>query len=104
VQQVLYESLPHFCKLCNVLGHNSTAWRKGSSERKKRPQNPQQGSGSPSAYTVAVEKQQLYSQGPPVDTLVDPMTTETATSALRRHASPGRKRTKLATSSTAKQA
>jgi hypothetical protein len=70
----------------------------------KRPQDPQQGSGSPSADTVAVEKQQPYSQGPHVDTHVDPMTNEAATFALRRHSFPGQKQTKLATSSTAKQA
>jgi len=71
---------------------------------RKRPQDLQKGSCSPSADTMAVEKQQLYSQGPPVDTPIDPMSTETTTSALRRHPFPGRKRTKLATSSTAKQA
>ncbi|KAJ6894245.1 hypothetical protein NC652_028118 [Populus alba x Populus x berolinensis] len=40
---------------------------------------------------VAVEKQQPYSQGP----LVDPMTTEVATSETRSHSSPGSKRTIL---------
>ncbi|KAJ6859633.1 hypothetical protein NC652_041808 [Populus alba x Populus x berolinensis] len=37
-QQVLYESLPRFCKLCHVMGHNAIACRKGSmSKHKKRP-------------------------------------------------------------------
>jgi hypothetical protein len=39
-QQVLYESLPRFCKLCNVWGHNATACRKSSSKRKKKASRP----------------------------------------------------------------
>jgi len=52
---------------------------------------------------VAVEKQS-YSQGPLVDTLVNPMSIEAATSEISRHSSPRRKRTKLAESSTFNQA
>lgn len=64
VQQVLYESLPHFCKLCHVLGHTATACRKGSTSKcKKRPQDIHEGSSRPSVDTVVVEKQQPYSQG-----------------------------------------
>jgi len=59
-------------------------------------------SGSPSAETEAVEKQHMYNQGPPIDTPVDPMSTEAATSEFRRHSSPRHKRTKLAASSTPK--
>ncbi|KAL9400736.1 hypothetical protein Peur_004585 [Populus x canadensis] len=60
-----------------------------------QPQDIHEVSGSPSADIVAVEKQQPYSQGPPVDTPVDPMSTEVATSKTRSHSSPGRKRTKF---------
>jgi hypothetical protein len=96
-QQVLYESLPYFCKSCHVLRHTENACRKGTkSKRKTRPKDIHEDSGSPSADTVAVEKQQPYSQGPPVDNHVDPMSTEVATSETRSHSSPGHKRTKFA--------
>nr|TKR86175.1 hypothetical protein D5086_0000240780 [Populus alba] len=60
-------------------------------KRKTRPQDIHEDFGSPFADTVAVEKQQPYSQGPPVD----PMTTEVATSETRSHSTPGSKRTKF---------
>jgi hypothetical protein len=84
-QQVMYESLPRFCKQCLVLGHTVSTCNKGSNSKcKKRPQDIHDGSDSPSAKIVAVEKQP-YSQGPPVDTPVNPMSTEAATSEIRRH-------------------
>ncbi|KAJ6877619.1 hypothetical protein NC651_030395 [Populus alba x Populus x berolinensis] len=96
-QQVLYESLPCFCKSCHILRHTELACRKGTKpKRKTRPQDIHEDFGSPSMDTEAVEKQQPYSQGPPVDTHVDPMTTEVATSETRNHSSPKRKRTKCA--------
>ncbi|KAJ6975268.1 hypothetical protein NC653_031197 [Populus alba x Populus x berolinensis] len=49
-------------------------------------------SSSPSADTMAVKKQQPYSQRPHVD----PITTEVATSKTRSHSSPRRKKTKCA--------
>ncbi|KAL9346314.1 hypothetical protein Peur_061167 [Populus x canadensis] len=103
-QQVLYESLPRFCKSCHVPGHTENACRKGSkSKRKTRPQDIHADSAIPSKDIVAVEKQQPYSQGPPVDTSVDLMSTEVATSETRRHSFPGRKRTKFAALSNPKQ-
>ncbi|KAJ6864995.1 hypothetical protein NC651_035531 [Populus alba x Populus x berolinensis] len=101
VQQVQYESLPHLCKLCHVLGHSDSAYRKDSTSKcKTKPQDFPEGSGSPSTDTEVVEKQQPYSQGPLVDTLVDPMSTEVVTSKIRRCSSLECKRTKCATSST----
>ncbi|KAJ6973644.1 hypothetical protein NC653_033855 [Populus alba x Populus x berolinensis] len=104
-QQVIYESLPYFYKQCQVLGHTVSTCNKGShSKRKKRPQDIHDGSGNPSIKIVKVEKGQPYSQGLPIDNLVNPMSTKVVTSEIRRHSSPGRKKTKLATSSTPKQA
>ncbi|XP_011007500.1 PREDICTED: uncharacterized protein LOC105113160 [Populus euphratica] len=95
-QQVLYESLPHFCKSSHVLGHTENACHKGTkSKRKTRPQVIHKDSGSPSTNIVAVEKQQPYSQGPLVDTPIDPISTEVATSKSRSHSSPRRKKTKF---------
>jgi len=34
-QQVLYESLPRFCKSCHVLGHSENACRKGAKSKRK---------------------------------------------------------------------
>ncbi|KAJ6864994.1 hypothetical protein NC651_035531 [Populus alba x Populus x berolinensis] len=94
VQQVQYESLPHLCKLCHVLGHSDSAYRKDSTSKcKTKPQDFPEGSGSPSTDTEVVEKQQPYSQGPLVDTLVDPMSTEVVTSKIRRCSSLECKRT-----------
>jgi hypothetical protein len=103
-QQVLYESLPRFCKSCLSWGTLKMHVAKGESKCKTRPQDIHEDSSSPSADTVAVEKQQPYSQGAPVDTHVDPMSTEVVTFETKRHSSPGRKRTKLAAPSNPKQA
>ncbi|KAJ6880726.1 hypothetical protein NC652_033921 [Populus alba x Populus x berolinensis] len=104
-QQVIYESLHHFYKQCQVLGHIVSTCNKGShSKRKKRPQDIHDGSGSPSAKIIKVEKGQPYSQGLLIHNLVNPMSTKVVTSEIRRHSSPGRKKTKFATSSTPKQA
>lgn len=90
-QQVLYESLPRFCKFCADLGHTTTACSKGSFKGKKRSQDTQPDTGSPFAAKKAVEKQQPSGLSPIVDTPADPITTEIATSTLRRQSSPGRK-------------
>uniref|UniRef100_A0A2K1XY34 DUF4283 domain-containing protein n=1 Tax=Populus trichocarpa TaxID=3694 RepID=A0A2K1XY34_POPTR len=103
-QQVLYESLPRFCKSCLSWGTLKMHVTKGESKCKTRPQDIHEDSSSPSADTVTVEKQQPYSQGAPVDTHVDPMSTEVVTFETKRHSSPGRKRTKLAAPSNPKQA
>lgn len=97
-QQVIYESLPRFCKQCTVLGHSISTCNKGiNSKCKKRSHEAPacSSNSSPSVETVAVEKQQPYSEGPLADPLIDLMSTEAATTGETRHESPSRKRTKF---------
>jgi hypothetical protein len=86
-QQIVYESLPRFCKQCNILGHSTLTCTKGLKPRsKKRPYETLacSASSSPSKETAVVEKQESCCTGPSVDPQVDPMSTEAAiTGALR---------------------
>ena len=100
-QQIVYESLPRFCKQCKILGHLTLTCTKGLKPRsKKRPHESPvcSASSSPYAETVAVEKQELYCAGPSVDPQMDPMSIEAATAGALRPQSPGLKTSKTATS------
>jgi len=99
IQQVVYESLPRFCKQCKTLGHSTLTCTKGLKPRsKKRPHETPacSASSSPSAETAAIEKQEPYCAGPSADLQVDPMFTEAATAGALRPQSLGRKRSKVA--------
>jgi hypothetical protein len=93
-QQVFYESLPQFCKLCASIRHITTTCKKGSSKSKKRSYDAQP-AASPFTGKKIVEQQQPSGPSPLVDTLAVPMTTEIAISTPWKPSSPGRKRTKF---------
>jgi hypothetical protein len=86
-QQIVYESLPRFCKQCNILGHSTLTCTKGLKPRsKKRPYETLacSASSSPSKETAVAEKQEPYCAGPSVDPQVDPISTEAATAGALR--------------------
>lgn len=96
-QQLVYESLPRFCKQCKSLGHSTLTCTKGlKSRNRKRPHETPAGStnSSPTAETAKVEKQDQYCTKPFVDPQEDPMSTEATTTAAMRTQSLGRKRSK----------
>ena len=98
-QQVMYESLPHFCKQCRVLGLTVSTCNKGTGHKRKKRSHEvhvRSGCSSPSAETIAVEKQQPYNEGLHDEPSIDPMSTEVAIIVDKRLLSPRRKRTKLA--------
>jgi hypothetical protein len=97
-QVVLYESLPWFCKKCNILGHSNSACNKSSShKRKKHPPTTSAPSrySNPSADTEAVEKQSIRKE-PQGELDVDPMAAEAAVAVEERARCFVRKRAKLA--------
>jgi hypothetical protein len=97
-QQIVYESLPRFCKQCKILRHSTLTCTKGLKPRsKKRPHESPvcSTSSSPSAETTTVEKQEPYCAGPSTDPQVDPMSTEAATVGALRPQPPGYKSPKL---------
>jgi hypothetical protein len=62
-QQIMYESLPYFCKQCKILGHSTLTCIKGLKlKSKRRPHETLvcSASSSPSIETTAVEKQEPY--------------------------------------------
>ena len=81
VQQLVYESLPCFCKQCKSLSHSTPTCTKGHIPRnRKRPHanSAYSASSSPYAETAAVEKQDQYCAGPSINLQEDPMSTEVA--------------------------
>ena len=99
-QQIMYESLPHFCKQCKVLWHSTITCTKGiRPKHKTRPHETLacSATSSASAETAAVEKQELYRAGPSTDPLVDSMFTEVIATGEQRPQSPSYKRSKVAT-------
>lgn len=70
VHQLVYESLPCYCKQCKSLGHSTLTCTKGHVPRhRKRPHDTSacSANSSPSAETAAVEKQDQYCAGPSVN-------------------------------------
>ncbi|KAG6792428.1 hypothetical protein POTOM_001577 [Populus tomentosa] len=78
-QQLVYESLPHFCKQCKSLGHSILTCTKGHAPRNRKRSHDNLAclaSSSPSAETAAFEKQDPYCAGPFINHREDPMSTE----------------------------
>ncbi|KAJ6892975.1 hypothetical protein NC652_027086 [Populus alba x Populus x berolinensis] len=97
VHQLVYESLPRFCKQCKSLGHSTLTCNKGHTTRnRKRPHDNSTCSvrSSPSAKTAAVEKQDPYCAGPSSNFREDPMSTEAAAADLPSTQPPDCKRSK----------
>jgi hypothetical protein len=100
-QNVLYESLPRFCKQCRSLGHNTSSCATNSSHKRKKRGQPTptpSGCSNPSAETEAVEKQPLREE-PQGEPEFDPMFAEAAVAGEERTDISDRKRAKLATPS-----
>ncbi|XP_034893439.1 uncharacterized protein [Populus alba] len=98
VQNLVYESLPRFCKHCKSLGHSTLTCKKGHTRTRKRPHAASTcatSSGS-SADTAVVEKQSPYCPGPSCIYREDPMSSEVAVMDLQPSSSqpPNCKRTK----------
>jgi hypothetical protein len=97
-QQVMYESLPRFCKQCRVLGHTISTCTKSSSHKctnHSQAVPSHSGCFSPSTEIVVVEKQS-YSEEPQGEPGIDPMSVEAAAAVEGRTAVTGRKQAKLA--------
>ncbi|KAJ6968624.1 hypothetical protein NC653_036570 [Populus alba x Populus x berolinensis] len=98
VQNLVYESLPRFCKHCKSMGHSTPTCNKGHTRTRKRPHATSTSSTSSgsSADTAAVEKQSPYCPGPSCIYREDPMTSEVAVMDLQPSSSqpPHCKRTK----------
>jgi len=95
----MYESLPCFSKQCRVLRHTASTCNKGTGHKRKKRYHKapvRSGCSSPSAKTVAVEKQQPYSEGLHGEPSIDLMFAKVTTTVEKRLVSPGHKRTKLA--------
>nr|TKR99522.1 hypothetical protein D5086_0000192240 [Populus alba] len=79
--QLVYESLPRFCKQCKSLGHSILTCTKGHAPRNRKRSHDNSAcstSSSPSAETAAFEKQDPYCAGPFINHRKDPMSTEVA--------------------------
>ena len=97
-QEVVYESLPRFCKQCKTLGHSTSACNSASShKRKKHPPAPTAPSGcsNPSADTEAVA-QQSPREEPHGEPSIDPMAAEAAVAVDKGPRCSEHKRAKLA--------
>jgi hypothetical protein len=93
----MYESLPRFCKLCRVFGHTVSTCNKGiGHKRKQQYHEAHLRSSSPSVETVAIEKQQPYSESLHNEPSINSMCSEVATTVEERPVTHGCKRTKLA--------
>ena len=77
--QIVYESLPRFCKQCKILGHSTLTWTKGLKPKSKNMPHETpacSASSSPSVETATVEKHEPFCAGLYIDPLVDPMFTK----------------------------
>jgi len=96
-QQVMYESLPRFCKLYRVLGYTVSTCNKWTGHKRKQQYHEAHvRTSSLSAETVTVEKQQPYSEGLHDEPSINSMSAEVTTTMEKRPVSPWCKRTKLA--------
>ena len=95
VQQLVYESLPRFCKHCKSLGHSTPTCTKGHVPRNRKRPHDNSASSSPSVETAVVEKQDQYCAGPSINLQEDPMSTKVATTDPKSTQSPGHKRSKV---------
>ena len=96
-QQVMYESLPRFCKLCRVLGHTASTCNKGTGHKRKKQYHKalvHSSCSNPFTETTVVEKQQPYSASLHDELSIDPISAEVATIIEERPVSLGHKRTK----------
>jgi len=92
-QQVIYESLPRFCKNCASMGHSTSSCKKSSSKRKLSSSEGHTAT-SPSTAKPTAEPQHL-SGCSIVAPLAGPLTKVTDTPTSWRQSSLGRKRTKV---------
>jgi hypothetical protein len=97
-QEVVYESLPRFCKQCKTLGHSTSACNSASSHKRKKhspaPTAPS-GCSNPSADTEAVA-QQSPREEPHGEPSIDPMAAEAAVAVDKGPRCSEHKRAKLA--------
>ena len=93
-QQVLYESLPRFCKNCASMRH-STSSCKDSSSKHKLSSSDGHTAASPSPLKPTDAAQHLSGSCPLAVPLAAPLTKVTGPSHSWRLPSPGRKRTKV---------
>jgi len=93
-QQVLYESLPRFCKNCASMRHSISSCKDNSSKRKL---SSSEGHSAASASTVKPtdEPQHMYGSCPLDVPLAAPLTKMTDSPTSWRLPSLGRKRTKV---------
>ena len=69
-QQIVYESLPQFCRQCKSLGHSTLTCSKGLKSRNKKRSHEtptSSASSNPSIETAVVEKKVQYCAGPSND-------------------------------------
>jgi len=93
-QQVLYESLPWFCKSCASMRHSTSSCKTSSSKRKLCSSDGHT-DASPSTAKPNDAPSPLPGSYPLAVPLATPLTKVSSTPTFWRQTSPGRKRTKV---------